>query len=75
MPQISATVRQPVIDKIKELAEKEQRSFSDMVAILLENSFTLNVRADITGSDLLLHLNRINGTSNKGGDQSSPSVQ
>ena len=38
MPQISASVDAITIEKIKQLAAKENRTFSEMVNILLTNS-------------------------------------
>jgi metal-responsive CopG/Arc/MetJ family transcriptional regulator len=38
MPQISASLTNKTIDEINKLAEKERRSFSEMVKILLESA-------------------------------------
>lgn len=38
MPQISATVKQSNVDAVKQLAEQNSRTFSQMVDILLERA-------------------------------------
>lgn len=43
-PQLSATVDQELHDSIKEMAEKESRSISQMVAILLQQAVKERLR-------------------------------
>lgn len=38
MPQISATVPQETVDEVNKIAASSQRTFSQMVAILLEKA-------------------------------------
>lgn len=40
-PRVSATVRKPIKDAVNKLRKKEDRSESEMVAILLEEALTV----------------------------------
>lgn len=43
-PQLSATVEQDIYDEVADMAEKESRSLSQMVAILLEQAVKNRLR-------------------------------
>lgn len=50
MPQISATIRQPLVDEIRELSHEQDRSFSDTVEYLLDKAME-NERKKVKGGN------------------------
>lgn len=61
MPQVSATISQPLVDKIKAEADVNGVSFSSMLELVIDRYYhytNVNVTANIKGSDLLLSLKR-----------------